>query len=213
MKKHFFFTSLIISFLLSSSLSFAIPFQLYIESYDPATFETKSTIIDIPDINDQLEISRQAVLFALSEEGWNLGESGSYHLVNYEDGWVGSFYELFVYVNPDDISGVDALSESFGYELNAEALTYGPMFGLVFHTGEWSARLSHDIGESLNNYGVISGCMGGMWHQCEVQNWGQFYIEEVSPVPEPATFFLLSLGLVGLIGVKKKWKCPKGAPD
>jgi hypothetical protein len=47
------------------STAFAVQVRLTLESYPPAT-------LPIPDINDQMEISKQAVDFALSSEGWNL---------------------------------------------------------------------------------------------------------------------------------------------
>lgn len=56
------------------SVAFAVQMRLTIESYPTSTLPpSASKIIDIPDVDDQLEISRQAALFALSQEGWDLG--------------------------------------------------------------------------------------------------------------------------------------------
>ncbi len=55
-------------------------------------------------------------------------------------------------------------------------------FGLQFHTDEWVSNPIHDLGESgesIDNYGVISGSMGGKWLQTPVPKWGGFRVEPI----------------------------------
>lgn len=191
------------SVLLITTSVFATSVKLTLESYSPASLPTVSTIIDIADINDQLEISRQAALLALSSEGWNLASYGGWLQYREPPSWQGHFYYASLFINGQDYS---LLQNLFGYALNNEALTWGPTYDLYFHTDEWVARGAHNIGESLNNYGVIGGGSGGVWAQCIVQNWGRFYVEENKTVPEPATMLLSGLGLAGLVGMRRKLK-------
>jgi hypothetical protein len=171
----------LIIILFSYSTAFAEWIGITLESYDPATLPTVSTIIEVADPNDQLEISRQAVLFALRSEGWNLENLG-FNLDSREPPeWSGHIYWASA-----DVGGLDSdISKLLGYDLNDEALTYGPTFFLWFHTDEWVARGSHDICESENNYGVMSGGMGGVFTQCTVADWGRFTVQLLTePLPD-----------------------------
>ncbi len=69
--------NLIVALLLfGSTAAHAFQMTLTLESYSPATLSTVSKVIDVSDPNDQLEISRQAMLLALSTEGWGLENYG-----------------------------------------------------------------------------------------------------------------------------------------
>ena len=174
---------------LSATSAAATPVRITIESFAPATFPTASIVVDIPDINDQVEVSRQAALLTMSPDGWDVGAYSTawlYHTA--PPSWSAELYSVYV----ENATELPAL---FGYSLNSEALAYGPNFGLIFHIDAWAERLSHDIGESVNNYGVISGVMGGAWVQLGVQNLGSF---SATPIPEPSTALLLGVGLVGM---------------
>ncbi len=156
---------------LFSTIVFAGQVKLMLESYPPATLPTVSKIIDVSDPNDQLEISRQAMLFALSSEGWGLENFGGVMRFNEPPSNLGHLYSI--------VELIDA-SEILGFELNAEAIQYGlSMSGVEFHTDELVGRLSHDFCESTDNYGVISGIMGGRWQQCAVADWGGFSVEPI----------------------------------
>ena len=172
---------------------------LTLESYPPAQFPTVTTTIDVADIGDQVEISRQAALFALSPDGWDLENAGlGGWLQNREPPqWSGHLYFADIpVVNQTD------LQDLFGYELTEHGGRNGPGYHLHFHTDEWVERFTHDIGESPDNYGVISGGMNGnTMHQCPVPDWGRF---SVTPVPEPSTLILLSTGAIGLIVCRRR---------
>jgi len=184
---------ILVSFLLVlilSSSALAVPVELKLTSYSPATLPAISTIINLPDTTDQLEISRQAILFALSPEGWDLGNlGGSLMKIGAPGSWTGDFWILRIYGQSDEVEAL------YGYEMNPEATTYGQHYDLIFHNDSWNERLYHDIGESPNNFGVISGAMSGIWEQCPVPNWGRFWIEEAQPVPEPSTIYIMSVGI------------------
>lgn len=195
-----------IFFCLSTKV-FATPVLLTLESYAPASFPIVNKIIDVPEITDQLEISKQAALFALSSDGWNLENLGLDGFLQYREPpqWTGRFYFVDIKVS---VPVAQEIEDLFGYILTETNSKNGPGYSLFFHTDELVSRLSHNIGESANNYGVISGGMDGdFWHQCPVPDWGRFYIETIEPVSEPATMLLLGTGLVGLtiiIGRRKK---------
>jgi len=180
MKKFILLPILLLSFLIPSTSS-AITLELTLESYSPATLPTISTIIDTPDINDQLEISKQGVLFALSPEGWNLQRFGG--ILSKSCPPLCSDTVFFVNKLTYVAGAIPNIQDLLGYDLNEEAKQHSSIFGLRFHTDAWVERLSHDICESPDNYGVISGCMSGIWSQCAVPNWGKF---SVKVVPEPA---------------------------
>ena len=186
------------------SMIYAALLKLNIESYDPAVLETVSKIINVSDTNDQLEISGQAALFALSAAGWNLGALD----FSLDDStftppdWSDSIYALV----SDPLDTFDSVqSQVLGYDLNQEAFEYGPVFLLFFHTDRTVERLLHNIGEAPNNYGVISGGMGGEWIQMHAPEWGRFWTESVS-VPVPAAIWLLGTGLIGIVGIRRKLK-------
>jgi len=168
---------------------------LKLEAYAPSTLPTVSTTIDVPDIDDQLDISRRGVLFAIAPEGWDLGRFGGFLIQRDPPLWTASICRVEIPASDPQLSTL------LGYDLNQEARDYGPpTFGLWFHTDAWCERLSHQVGESPNNYGVISGAMGGIWEQCPVPNWGRF---SVQPVPEPATLALRVVG--GLLVARRRW--------
>jgi hypothetical protein len=148
-------------------------FELYLESYEPATFPKVSTEIDEAVIDDQLEISRLAAQLAFSSEGWGWGDySGSLIILNQPPKWSAEIYVINI-PDPDQTQ-----SELFGYELNAEALAYGPSRQMWFHTDTLAQRSGHDNCESADNFGTISGGLGGFYAQCAVPEWGRFYIVE-----------------------------------
>lgn len=203
MKKIINLIVLVVSLILCSN-AYAVSLRLTIESYAPATFSTKSTVINVADSNDQLEISRQAVLFSLSSEGWNLENLGlGGVMVNLSPPtWIGNMYYAPVLVPYEVPLEIEKL---FGYELTEMGGINGPHYNLFFHTDEWVERLAHNIGETLDNYGVISGGMeGDTWHQCPVTDWGRFYVEEIQSIPEPITIILLfsSFSLFGVFRIK-----------
>ena len=167
-----------IAFFLILTLS-AYPTPIYadtvmitIRSNPPATLPTACMIVDVPDPNDQLEISRQAVLLALSPDGWGLDQYGRLLLLGPfgSHPWTEDWYAIW------DIDS-DA-EEALGYELNPEALQYTGKYYLYFHNDEYTTRGGHDICERPDNFGVISGGMDGYWAQCTVSDWGEFTVDE-----------------------------------
>ena len=164
---------------------------LTLKAYAPSTLPVRSTTLEVADIHDQLEISRQAALFAISDSGWNLGAvGGQLHSLPTPQwsAWVWGINNILPSMDGN-------LAQRMGYDLNAEAVANpgpnGPEYFLWFHTDAWAERLSHNVGEEPNNFGSIAGCTGGVWFQCPVPHWGSF---SVQPVPEPATLTLLLIG-------------------
>jgi hypothetical protein len=166
------FSAWALLFLVGACLSVrAEEVTLVLESFPPATFPRVSRTIEVSSSTNQLEITEQAALFALSAEGWGLEGYGGQITYPEPPVWSGTEYAVQPIPGPSP-----TLSDLFGYELNSESLQYGSYYQLWFHTDEWVARLSHDIGESVNNYGVISGNMSGSWLQCAVTHWGRFFV-------------------------------------
>ena len=147
--------------------------RLFIESNSPATFPQVSKMVELSNITDQLEISRQAALLALASDGWNWEGSGGSLGLRAPPDWTANLY----WINIPDSENV--MTNNFGYALNDEALQFGPVREMNFHTDELSQRAPHDICETANNFGIITGAMGGGFSQCAVQNWGRFWIEPV----------------------------------
>jgi len=115
--------------------------------------------------------------------------------------WSGHLYFIDVSVSLPVASDIEDL---FGFEMTEFGGATGPHYSLYFHIDEWVAHGSHNIGESPNNYGVISGGMeGNAWHQAPVPNWGTF---SATIVPEPTTMLLFGFGLIGLVGFRRKIK-------
>jgi len=175
MKKCGFFV-ILISFLVCIP-ALATQVTLTLESNPPATFLTVRKIIDIPDVNDQYEVSRQAALFALSPEGWNLqniGLGGNFLYKFYPPACDQAIVEI-----PCQVPVPQSIIDLFGYALNAEALTYGATYGLRFQTDAWCEHPPHEMCEFPDNFGVIGACMSGVYSQCANANWGVFYIQEL----------------------------------
>jgi len=175
---------------------------LTLESYPPAQFPTVTARIEVSDVDDQLEISRQAALLAMSPEGWNLENLGLGTSLRYRgpSQWSGRFYFTDVLVS---LPVSSELEDVFGFVLT-ETEGPNPGYALFFHNDEWAERRSHDIGESPDNYGVIAGgTNGNTWHRCPVPNWGRF---SVTPIPEPSTLILLTTGVAGLLVLARRRK-------
>jgi len=170
---------------------------LTIESYDPATLPTVTKAVELVAPSDQLEVSRQAALLALSQDGWGWEVLGGVLEFREPPEWSSSVYFIDL---PDPHQ---ELEHTMGYGLNEEAMEYGPSYHVVFHTDEWAARKEHDFGEEPDNYGVISGSTGGIYAQCPVPHWGHF---SVRPIPEPATLSLLALGGFAVLRRRNHWR-------
>ena len=123
---------------------------------------------------DQHQLSLEAALLAMAPEGWNIGAicSGEASVLSYgppdAPGWSGG--------TEWTIKAPAECSDQWGWELNAEALQFGPIRRLVFHTDDHVFRLQHDICEP-RPFGSISGTMGGQWSQCAVADWGTYWTE------------------------------------
>jgi hypothetical protein len=165
----------VVFILFSYSTAFGDWVQITLEAiHEDAALPTISTIVEVDDPSDQLDMSREAAEFAL--EGWNLQSYGGWLQYREPPSWVGHFYFVDI-----PVSGLGSpVSGLLGYELNVNALTYGRNFYLYFHTDETVGRLSHQVCETPNNYGVISGGMGGYWAQCTIATWGTFTVEPIA---------------------------------
>jgi hypothetical protein len=122
----------------------------------------------IPDLNSktQLEISYLAAQFAMSDEGWGLQnrDGASLHLIGSPASWENPIYVI-------EVSMYD--SDDYGFP---RPTCCGERRHLAFHIDAWSSRGSHDVCESPNNFGVISGLVDGVYVICASPNWGTFSV-------------------------------------
>jgi hypothetical protein len=173
----------IIAALVVNSTAFAVQMRLTLIPYEGSTLEPFSKTVEVSDPNDQLEVSMIAADLAVSSEGWDLGAFGCVR------DWRGppKYTAELYFVGSPWVDGLGSdLSIALGYDLNDEALLYGPSFTLWFHTDAWVQRGGHDMCENVDNiqgqnYGVISAGMGGVWWQCAIPDWGTFALEVVPP--------------------------------
>jgi hypothetical protein len=161
----------VISILSLYSTAFATQVRLVIESYPPSILSRVSKIIDLPDLNDQLEISRQATLLALSPQGWNLASLVGGVLDKVEPPeWSAECW--LVRTMKGDFSNV------LGFHLNRQSYYWDADHCLlVFHTDADAYRGAHDLCEYDWNFSVISGSIGGAYWQCAQQQFGRFWVE------------------------------------
>jgi hypothetical protein len=140
------------------------------------------TNITKPELLSQEEIAHQALLFAISEEGWS---------INIDDGWIRKFQYY------DEIEWAVTLpaseSENFGFPANEDIPLWWNKRWLVFHTDDIiQFNLPYDIGEP-SGFGTISGLRNvyknglRIFPECVNKYWGTFQI-----VPEPPPILLLS---------------------
>lgn len=117
----------------------------------------------------QANVSLEAALFAVSVNGWNLGNCAvGVSQLGPLVGWSGGIEWR--------TAGVPEIcAAGFGYELNQNAIDHGSMRYLIFHTDDDIFRGDHDVCENLP-FGVISGLMSGNVFQCAVPLWGEYFI-------------------------------------
>jgi len=122
---------------------------------------------DMPDLSSktQLEISLLAAEFAMSDEGWNLQNREGADLALIGEGWDNPVYRIAVSMYDSD---------DFGFQRPDSA--WGDRRHLIFHIDAWSSRAGHDICESTNNFGIISGIVDGPYAICADPDWGTFNV-------------------------------------
>lgn len=122
----------------------------------------------------QGDVAREAALFAMEPNGWDLLSFGAYLEEYGPPGWIGGVEW--------SATGVPAeYSDLWGYALNQQAQNNGNRRHLMFHTDDTVYRGSHDVCEP-SPFGIISGWMDGVLAQCGITEWGTYYVADNSPV-------------------------------
>ena len=122
----------------------------------------------------QQDVSYQAVLLALSDEGWGLAAIGGEEYLYGPPGWVGGIEWAVVHVPAE-------VSNHWGFSLNEDAVIHGNDRSIIFHTDDTVSRSTHDICEP-SPYGIISGLTSGTMAQCGQTEWGVYYVVDNPPI-------------------------------
>lgn len=154
--------------------------SLYVESlfrpdrFDKLYKQISPTLADTTNIDNQLALGTQARI--LTGQQWGFADTSSY--TTSPPYWTGVLTRLVVR-GPE---GAD-----LGFSNSNATYTY-PYYGtglqeraLAFHNDTWHSRLSHNLCESSNNFGVISGLANGNWEECKVANWGKYGVITAMP--------------------------------
>ncbi len=134
-------------------------------THSGVTLPRLTKLVDVADFDTQDKVATAARNLAI--EGWlPTTQADTFGTPD----WSGAVHLL---------KGSAVETEELGFALNSAAQSNGNRRYLVFHTDELSQRGSHQICESTDNFGVVSGVQDGSFLQCAITNWGRFYLEDV----------------------------------
>ncbi|MGD9160681.1 MAG: PEP-CTERM sorting domain-containing protein [Desulfobacteraceae bacterium] len=76
----------------------------------------------------------------------------------------------------------------------------------VFKFGTWFIAIENDSDAEINFAGINFNNMDGFIGGESINGLSHYTLFNTTPVPEPATMFLLGAGLVGITGIRRKLK-------
>ncbi|WP_101757446.1 putative Ig domain-containing protein [Oceanicoccus sp. KOV_DT_Chl] len=165
-------------------------FSLYIESfYDSVRFPTLYEVIS-PTVSDTSDIDNQISLGTLARiaAGEKWGFDNTFEYTTAAPSWSGVLTRLVV----PDAQGGD-LGFSKGSNFYSRPRANDEERALAFHNDTWAARRSHNVCESENNFGVITGQQNNSWEACVYNDWGEYGVTNELP---QASLWLADLAIV-----------------